>query len=274
MPARMITRADKEIISSQPVSPCTNRSGLTCNQSLVWSPETTLRDVTNKAHRNMTKINQEINDSSQKTPGDTVNENTSTPRTPISDGVNVTPHSIQSVRVKNNTPSPTVISASATKSTPKSPAEETTKIHRTVIEPENFNYDSDSESSFDQQEWKDNVQNADSSAYRKRMAEDDWGPNITDGDFEGLQQESSVERTHRIIQSIQRRQEAESRVRSRSPATPRSASRDSSASRNSSADRSADRNGARPRNYSGNSVDMEGDYSSGQEYFSAGEEEK
>ena len=178
----------------------------------------------------MTRMNQEINDSSQKTPEDTVNENTSTPRTPISDGVNVTPHSIQSVKVRNNTPSPTVISASATKSTPRSSTEETTKDHRTVIEPGNFNYDSDSDSSFDQQEWRENVQNADSSAYKKRMAEDDWGPNITDGDFEGLQQESSVERTHRIIQRIQQRQDAESRVRNHSSATPRSASQDSSAS--------------------------------------------
>ena len=181
MPGRRITRADKEIIS-QPSSPCTNRSGLTRNQSLIWSPETTLRDVTNEAYRNMTRINQEINDSSQKTPGDTVNENTSTPRTPISDGVNVTPHSIQSVRVRNNTPSPTVISVSATKSTPRSSTEETTKDHRVVIEPGNFNYDSDSDSSisnFDQQEWRKNVQNADSSAYKKRMAEDDWGPSLT-----------------------------------------------------------------------------------------------
>ena len=99
MPGRRITRADKEIIS-QPSSPCTNRSGLTRNQSLIWSPETTLRDVTNEAHRNMTRMSQEINDSSQKTPENTVNEKTSTPRTPISDGVNVTPHSIPSVKIR------------------------------------------------------------------------------------------------------------------------------------------------------------------------------
>merc|ERR1711867_185433 len=116
------------------------------------------------------------------------------------------------------------------------------KDHQVVIKPENFDYESDSDSSisnFDQQEWRENMQNADSSAYKKRMAEDDWDPSLTDGDFEGLQQESNVERTHRIIQRIQQRQEAKSRVRNRSPATPRSASRDSSASRNSSANRSA-----------------------------------
>ena len=131
MPARRITRADKEIISSQPVSPCTNRSGLTRNQSLVWSPETTLRDVINEADRNLTRMNQEINDSSQKTPSNqTVNENTNTPHTPISDGVNVTPHSIPSVKIRRvNSPSPTVNSMSATKSTPRSSTEETTKDH-------------------------------------------------------------------------------------------------------------------------------------------------
>ena len=94
----------------------------------------------------MTRMSQEINDSSQKTPENTVNEKTSTPRTPINDGVNVTSHSIKSVRAGNNTPSPSVTGASATKSTPKSPAvESTTKKPRTVIEPD-FNYDSESES--------------------------------------------------------------------------------------------------------------------------------
>ena len=105
------------------------------------------------------------------------------------------------------------------------------------------------------------------------MAQDeyDWGPSFTYGVFEDILQESNMEKTNRMIQRMQQRQDAESRLRNRSPATPRSASRDSSASRNSS----ADRNGARSRNYSGTSVDTGGDYSSGQdEYFSAGEEEK
>ena len=62
------------------------------------------------------------------------------------------------------------------------------------------------------------------------MAEEDWGPNISDGDFEELQQESSVERTHRFIQSLQRRREAEARARCHSPTTPRQVSRDSSTS--------------------------------------------
>ena len=208
MPGKRITRADKEIIS-QPSSPCTNRSGLTRHPSVIWSRETTLRDVANEAHRNMTRMSQEINDSSQKTPENTVNDKTSTLRTTINDGVNVTSHSIKSVRAGNNTPSPSVTGASATKSTPKSPAvESTTKKPRTVIEPD-FNYDSESESNSDQQEWKDNVQNAtsyrSSSAYRKRMAEEDWGPDISKGDFEGSITESSVERTHRFIQSLQQR---------------------------------------------------------------------
>ena len=97
------------------------------------------------------------------------------------------------------------------------------KDHQVVIEPGNFDYESDSDSSissFDQQEWREKVQNAYSSAYKKRMAEDDWDPSLTNGDFEGIQQESNVERTHRIIQRMQQRQEAESRFRNHSPATP------------------------------------------------------
>ena len=155
MPARRITRADKEIISSQPVSPCANRSGLTRNQNLIWSPAAILQDAINEADRNLTRMGQEINDSSQKTPSHhTVTANTNTPRTPISDGVNVTPHSIPSIRVRRvNSPSPTVNSASTTKSTPRSSTEETTQDHRVVIEPENFDSESDSDSStssFDQ----------------------------------------------------------------------------------------------------------------------------
>ena len=222
----------------------------------------------------MTRMSQEINDSSQKTPENTVNDKTSTPRTPINASVNVTSHS--SVRAGINTPSPSVTGASATKSTPKSPAVDSTK-KKTRIEP-NFNYDSESESNSDQQEWKDNVQNAtsyrSSSTYRKRMTEEDWGPPISERDLEGLITESSLERTNRFIQDLQRRQEAEARARSHSPTTPRQVSRDTSTSRNSSGYRSAERNGAQPRTYSGNSADMERDYSSGQEYFSAGEEEK
>ena len=124
MPGKKITRADKEIIT-QPSSPCTNRSGFTRNPSVNWSSETTLRDVTNEAHRNMTRMSQEINNSSQKTPENTVNNKTSTPRTPINASVNVTSHS--SVRAGINTPSPSVTGTSATKSTPKSPAVESMK---------------------------------------------------------------------------------------------------------------------------------------------------
>ena len=122
MPARRITRADKEIISSQPVSPCANRSGLTRNQSFIRSPAATLQDAINKADRNLTRMGQEINDSSQKTPSHhTVTANTNTLRTPLNDGVNLTPNSISSIRVRRvNSPSPTVNSTSTTKSTPRS----------------------------------------------------------------------------------------------------------------------------------------------------------
>ena len=104
------------------------------------------------------------------------------------------------------------------------------------------------------------------------MTEEDWGPPISERDLEGLITESNLDRTNRYIQSLQLRQEAEARARSHSPTTPRQASRDSS--RNSSGDRSAERNRTRPRTYSGHSADTERDYSSGQEYYSTGEEEK
>ena len=221
MPGKKITRADKEIIT-QPSSPCTNRSGFTRHPSVNWSSETTLRDVANEAHRNMTRMSQEINNSSQKTPENTVNNKTSTPRTGNA-SVNLTSHS--SIKPGINTPSPSVTGASATKSTPKSPAvESTTKKPRTVIEPD-FNYDSESESNSDQQEWKDNVQNAtsyrSSSTYRRRMTEEDWGPPISERDLEGLITELNLERTNRYIQGLQLRQEAETRARSHSPTTPR-----------------------------------------------------
>ena len=223
-------------------------------------------------------MEQEINDSSQRTPShQSVTTDTNTPRTPLNNGVNLTPNSLSSIRVRQiHSPSPTVNSESTTRPTPRSSIEETSQDHRVTIEPGNLDSESDSDSSNSSLgllQWRQKVQNADSSAYKKSMAQDeyDWGPSFTYGDFEDILQESNMEKTNRMIQRMQQRQDAESRLRNRSPATPSSASRDSSASRNSS----ADRNGARSRNYSGTSVDTGGDYSSGQEeYFSAGEEEK
>ena len=151
MPGKKITRADKEIIT-QPSSPCTNRSGLTRHPSVNWSSETTLRDVANEVYQNMTRMSQEINNSSQRTPENTVNNKTSTPSTGNA-SVNLTSHS--SIKSGINTPSPSVTGASATKLTSKSPAVDSTK-KKTRIEP-SFNYESESES--DQEEWKDNVQN-------------------------------------------------------------------------------------------------------------------
>ena len=120
MPTRRLSRADKEIISSKPVSPCANRSGLKCNQNLIWSPAAILQDAINEADRNLTRMEQEINDSSQRTPSHhTVTADTNTPRTPLNDGVNLTPNSLSRIRVRRvNSPSPTVNSASATKPTP------------------------------------------------------------------------------------------------------------------------------------------------------------
>ena len=88
----------------------------------------------------------------------------------------------------------------------------------------------------------------------------EWGP-FTSGELEDILQESSMEKTNRLIKRMQQRQEAASRSRTRSPVSPRSRSS------------SANRSGARSRNYSGSSIETGGDYSSGQdEYFSADEE--
>ena len=195
MPGQKITRADKEIIK-QPSSPCTNRSGFTRHPSVNWSSETTLRNVANEAHQNMTRMSQEINNSSQKTPENVVNNKTSTPRTGNA-SVNLS-HS--SIKPGINTPSLPVTGASTTKSASKSPAVNSTK-KKTRIEP-SLNYRSESES--DQEEWKDNVQNATSyrstSTYRRKMTDKDWGdPDISESDLEGLLTETNLERTNRYI---------------------------------------------------------------------------
>ena len=131
MPTRRLSRADKEIISSKPVSPFANRSGLKRNQNLIWSPAAILQDAINEADRNLTRMEQEINDSSQRTPSHhTVTADTNTPRTPLNDGVNLTPNSLSRIRVRQiNSLSPTVNSKSTTRPTPRSSIEETLQDH-------------------------------------------------------------------------------------------------------------------------------------------------
>ena len=93
MPTQRLSRADKEIISSKPVSPFANRSGLKRNQNLIWSPAAILQDAINEADRNLTRMEQEINYSSQRTPSHhSVTADTNTPRTPLNNGVNLTPN--------------------------------------------------------------------------------------------------------------------------------------------------------------------------------------
>ena len=210
MPTRKISRADKEIISSMPVSPFANRSGLKRNQNLIWSPAAILQDAINEADRNLTRMEQEINDSSQRTLSHhTVTADTNTPRTPLNDGVNLTPNSLSRIRVRRiNSPSPTVNSGSTTRPTPRSSIEETSQDHRVTIEPENLHSESESDSSNSSLgllQWRQKVQNADSSAYKKSMAQDeyDWGPSFTYGDFEDILQESNMEKTNRMIQRMQ-----------------------------------------------------------------------
>ena len=209
MPTRRLSRADKEIISSKPVSPFANRSGLKRNQNLIWSPAAILQDAINEADRNLRRMEQEINDSRHRTPShQSVTADTNTPRTPLNNGVNLTPNSLSSIRVRQiHSPSPTVNSESTTKPTPRSSIEEASDDHWVTIEPENLDSESDSDSSNSSLgllQWRQKVQNADSSAYKKSMAQDeyDWGPSFTFGEFEDILQESNMEKTNRMIQCM------------------------------------------------------------------------
>ena len=88
MPKRRLSKADKQIISTEPVSPFATRSGLQWNVNLVWLPTVYLQDAINDADRNLTRMEQEINDSIQKTPShQSVTPDTNTPRTLVNKGV-------------------------------------------------------------------------------------------------------------------------------------------------------------------------------------------
>ena len=93
MPTRRLSKADKQIISTKPVSPFATRSGLKRNLNLLWSPTAYLQDAINDGDRNLTRMEQEINDSIQQTPSHpSVTPDTNTPRTPVNNGVNTTPN--------------------------------------------------------------------------------------------------------------------------------------------------------------------------------------
>ena len=149
MPTRRLSKADKEIISTKPVSPFATRSGLKHNLNLVWSPTAYLQDAINDADRNLTRMEQEINDSIQKTPSHpSVTPDTNTLRTPVNNGVNITPNTLSSIRVKRkHSPSPAVNSENMTKTTLRSSIEEASEDHRITIEPDNLDSESDSDSS-------------------------------------------------------------------------------------------------------------------------------
>ena len=175
MPTRRLSKADKQIISTKPVSPFATRSGLKRNLNLVWSPTAYLQDAINDADRNLTRMEQEINDSIQKTPSHpSVTPDTNTPRTLVNNGVNITPNTLSSIRIKRkHSPSPTVNSENTTKTTPRSSIEEASEDHRITIEPDNLDSESDSDSSDSESSllrWRQKVQNADSWSYKKSMA--------------------------------------------------------------------------------------------------------
>ena len=141
-------------------------------------------------------MEQEINDSIQQTPSHpSVTPDKNTPKTPVNNGVNTTPNTLSSIRVKKKqSPSPAVNSKNTTKATPRSSIEEVSEDTRIYIEPDNLDSESDSDSSDSESSlfrWRQNVQNADSWSYKKSMAQDeyDWGPSFTSGEFEDILQE-------------------------------------------------------------------------------------
>ena len=179
MPKRRLSKADKQIISTEPVSPFATRSGLQRNVNLVWSPTAYLQDAINDADRNLTRMEEEINDSIQHTPSHpSVTPDKNTPKTPVNNGVNTTPNTLSSIRVKKKqSPSPAVNSENTTKATPRSSLEEEPEDPRINIGPKNLDTElesdsSDSDSSLFQ--WKQNVQNAEGWSYKRKMAQEEY----------------------------------------------------------------------------------------------------
>ena len=59
MHKRGLSKADKQVISTELVSPFATRSGL--QRNVVWSPTADLQDAINEADRNLTRIEEEAN---------------------------------------------------------------------------------------------------------------------------------------------------------------------------------------------------------------------
>ena len=92
------------------------------NVNLVWSPTAYLQDAINKADRNLRRMEQEINNSIQKTLShQSVTPDTNTLKTPFNNGVNLTLNTLSSIRVKRkHSPAPTDNSEITKKTTPRS----------------------------------------------------------------------------------------------------------------------------------------------------------
>ena len=205
MHKRRLSKADKQIISTEPVSPFATRSGLQRNVKLVWSPTADLQDAINEADRNLTRMEEEANASIQNTTSNpSVTPHKDTPKTPVNTSVNTTPSTLSSIRVKRKqSPSPTVNIDNTGGATARSSREEEPEDPLIDIGPKNLNTElesdsSDSDSSLFQ--WKQNVQNAEGWSYKRTMDQEeyDWGP-FTSGELEGILQESSMEKTNRLI---------------------------------------------------------------------------
>ena len=81
MPKRGYSKADKQVLSTAPLSPFTTRSGL--QRNVVWSPQADLQDAINEADRNLRRMAEEANSSiPNTTPNSSVTPHQDTQRTP------------------------------------------------------------------------------------------------------------------------------------------------------------------------------------------------
>ena len=141
MPTRGYHKADKQVLSTEPVSPFTTRSGL--QRNVVWSPKADLQDAINEADRNLRRMAEEANSSIQNTtPNPSVTPHKDTPKTPVHTSVNTTPSTLSSIRVKRKqSPSPTVNIENTGEATARSSRDEEPEDPLIDIGPKNLNKD-------------------------------------------------------------------------------------------------------------------------------------
>ena len=139
MPKRGYSKADKQVLSTAPLSPFTTRSGL--QRNVVRSPQADLQDAINEADRNLTRMAEEANSSIQNTtPNPSVTPHKDTLRTPVNTSVNTTPSTLSSIRVKRKqSPSHTVNIGNTGGATTRSSRDEEPEDPLIDIGPKNLN---------------------------------------------------------------------------------------------------------------------------------------